>query len=290
MTTHFCTTTILDRHNGKVLFSAQGGDGNLLHRELLGLALLQAAAMGIPLDNADLTGAILPGGFLPNVSLRGADLSYCNLSNANLEGADLLQADLSNAYLGEAILRGAHLRGARLLWANLRGANLAGAHLQSASLYSASLAGADLTKANFTDADLTDADLTLTTLLNANLVGANLSGVTVKTSSLAQASLNPIKKDLYKVLAGAVAEAPAFLLALQEGRVDGSSYSGACACLVGTIANVRGVKYERVDFNPNRPIERFILGIKPGDIPGRHPIATLVAEWTGAFIEGVTMI
>ena len=74
--------------------------------------------------------------------------------------------------------------------------------------------------------------------------------------------------------------------ALIEGRLDGSAYEGSCACLIGTIANVRHCHYdELVDINPElrpnayRPAERWFLGIREGQTPENHPIAALTLAW-----------
>jgi uncharacterized protein YjbI with pentapeptide repeats len=202
-------------------------------------------------------------------NLSGADISCANLScadlsDADLSGADLNGAGLSGANLSDANLRGANLRGANLSCANLRGADLRGANLSCADLNDANLRGAGLSGADLSDADLSD----------ANLNDADLSG----------ANLRPIRADLYDVLVTARAEARGFLLALQEGRVNGSCYKGECACLVGTIANLRGVDADLMDRDPSRPIERFLFGVKKGDTPETNPVAKLVAEWTKAFV------
>ena len=54
------------------------------------------------------------------------------------------------------------------------------------------------------------------------------------------------------------------------GRIDGSTYSGSCACLVGTIAKIRGVEVSDLSHNLKRPAERWFAMIKAGDMPGDH--------------------
>jgi hypothetical protein len=67
--------------------------------------------------------------------------------------------------------------------------------------------------------------------------------------------------------------------ALKNGRVDGSTYTGQCACLVGTIANVRGVDYATLEHNARRPIERFFAGISEGDTPETNQTSKIAVEW-----------
>ena len=147
---------------------------------------------------------------------------------ARKNGANLSGADLSGANL-----RGAYLRSADLSGANLRGANLSGAYLRGANLY---------------DANLRDADL-----YGANLYGANLRS---------------FKADFWAILTTARKEIPGLITAMREGRIDGSTYSGECACLVGTIANVRHVPANTLEQDSSRPAEQWFLMIKKGDKPG----------------------
>jgi Pentapeptide repeats (8 copies) len=159
--------------------------------------------------------------------------------------------------------------GANLERANLEGANLAGANLDGANLERANLAGANLYGANLYGANLYGANLDGANLYGANLDGANLYG----------ANLERIRADIRAVLATATAEVPGLLAAVREGRIDGSAYSGVCACLVGTIANLRGCRVDDMAKDSSRPAERWFLAIRPGMLPTFSPIVSLTEAW-----------
>ena len=217
--------------------------------------LLQAVRAALA-ANADLCNANLCNADLCNANLRGA-----NLCNANLRGADLCSADLRDADLRDADLRGANLRGADLCSADLCSADLRDANLRGANLCNANLRGADLCSADLRDADLRDADLR----------GANLSS---------------IRSDFWDVLLRAKNEIAGLRLALVEGRVDGSTYEGECACLVGTIANVKHCAYQAIPNlmpDSNRPIERFFVAIRKGDTPEKNQATKIAIDWIDEF-------
>jgi hypothetical protein len=109
-------------------------------------------------------------------------------------------------------------------------------------------------------------------------------------ADLRGADLTPIRDDLWAVLSSAPAEVPALLAALKEGRVDGSTYDGTCACLVGTLANARGCDYGAIPgLSPNsaRPAERFFLAIQPGQMPETHAPSRIAVEWVEQWIANV---
>ncbi|HZV33174.1 MAG TPA: hypothetical protein VFB72_01255 [Verrucomicrobiae bacterium] len=113
----------------------------------------------------------------------------------------------------------------------------------------------------------------------ANLDGANLYG----------ANLTPIRDDLWAVLSSNPAEVEGLRAAIAEGRIDGSTYTGECACLSGTLHNcaVAAGHADQFDFsgrNADRPIERFFLGIKKGDTPAANPLSKLALEWTDRWL------
>lgn len=116
-----------------------------------------------------------------------------------------------------------------------------------------------------------------TALERAVAQGARLVG-----ARLVRANLAGIRDDVYEALSHAPAEARGLLAAIREGRVDGSVYEGECACLVGTIANVRGCRYDmldRIEPDSSRPAERWFLAIRRGDTPERSQVAAITARW-----------
>ena len=137
------------------------------------------------------------------------------------------------------------------------------------------------TRADLTGAVLTDAVLTGAVLTGADLTGADLTGA-VDIPSIA---LRPIRTDFFDVLLRARAEVPALLRALREGRIDGSTYLGACACLAGTISNLRGCSIEDLGFaDSGRPIERWFMAIQPGNTPENHQVAKITEGWIVEFM------
>ena len=139
--------------------------------------------------------------------------------------------------------------------------------------------GANLRSANLRSADLGGANLCSADLRSADLGGANLGG----------ADLQPIRADFYDVLSHAGKEVPALIDALKNGRVDGSTYTGECSCLVGTIATARGVDVYGDDFgiqtDSNRPAERFFMGIRKGDTPETNQVSKIALEWAESWLD-----
>ena len=204
--------------------------------------------------------------------------SYANLSSADLSYADLRSADL----------RSADLRSANLSYANLSYANL-----RSANLRSADLSSADLSSANLSYANLSYADLSYANLSYANLSYADLSYADLSYANLRSADLSSIKNDFWDVLLHSIVEIPFLKQNIIEGKIDGSTYDGECACLSGTLVN--GAKFHNGPQKPviiksimacrdaARPIERFFLGIKKGDTPETNQVSKIVLGWLEEF-------
>jgi hypothetical protein len=74
--------------------------------------------------------------------------------------------------------------------------------------------------------------------------------------------------------------------AIVEGRIDGSTYTGDCACFVGTIANIKNTDKNSLTVTPNSesPTEKFFLGISKGDTPKNNQVSKIVSEWTEEFM------
>ena len=191
----------------------------------------------------------------------GADLSDANLSGANLSGANLSDADLSDA--------------------NLRRANLSGADLIGANLSGANLSGADLRRANLSGADLSGADL-----IGANLSGADLSGANLSGADLSDANLSAIKNDIWEIILRTTTEISGLKKSILNGKINGSVYEGECACLVGTIAKVKGCSHHAIPGltpNSSRPAEIWFLQFKEGQTPENYSPLKLTLDWIEEF-------
>ncbi len=119
-------------------------------------------------------------------------------------------------------------------------------------------------------------------LVGASLVGARLDGASLDGASLDGARLDGARDDFYAVLNAAPNEVSGLLEAIRDGRINGSQYEGECACLVGTIAKVRGCNYESLgDLRPDsgRPSEVWFMALKPGHTPANHQVAAITERW-----------
>jgi len=114
---------------------------------------------------------------------------------------------------------------------------------------------------------------------NINLRGSNLSGCNLRDSDL-----RCFCRDIEHVLFCHPNEAAAVAQALRDGKVDGSVYSGACACLIGTIANARHCNVEKLERDASRPAECWFTQFKPGRSVANYPPAALTVEWIEEWI------
>ena len=132
-------------------------------------------------------------------------------------------------------------------------------------------------------ADLTDTDLIGANLRDTDLIDANLTGTDLTGADLRDTNLRSFKSCLWMTLTENPREAAGVAKALKEGRVNGSTYSGDCACLVGTIANIRGVELDALKPNSRNPSEKWFMMISEGDKPkddtGGGYAAKIALEW-----------
>ena len=135
-------------------------------------------------------------------------------------------------------------------------------------------------RANLRFADLRGADLRGADLRGVNLSGADLRGADLRGVNLSGANLEPIKKDFFEILSRAVNEISYLEKAILEGKIDGSTYEGECACLCGTIEKAGNKSVGR---DCSRPIERFFLSIKKGDTPENNQFSKIAMGWLQEF-------
>jgi uncharacterized protein YjbI with pentapeptide repeats len=135
-------------------------------------------------------------------------------------------------------------------------------------------------------ADLSGADLSGADLRDAVLRGADLSGAVLRDAVLSGADLRSFKADFWMILTMARHEVPALVKALRDGKVDGSTYTGECACLVGTLENAGAVN---LPHSVSSPAEQWFAMIRKGDKPGDDTSGGFAAakalEWATEYCD-----
>ena len=200
-----------------------------------------------------------------------------NFSSANLYQANLIYQDLARVDFFGANLIGAELFGAKLAHANFGRALLARADFTDADLTNADFANANLTRANLARAILTCAYLSRADLTGVDLRAANLTG---------------IKDDFLAAILYLPAEVPFLRQALLDGKIDGSSYRGECACLAGTMAHACGMAFDEfkqkvmMPIDPDSPREVWFRLIREGDTPESSQAASITLEWIDEAMTG----
>ncbi len=182
---------------------------------------------------------------------------YLDLSERSLQAEDLEALDLRNVRANRADFRSACLR-----------------NVDFSSTFSDGLSGT-----NFEEADVT----------GMVVVGRDLKSARLSYEQLLTMNWDVVHADVVDILSRAAHEVPGLLAALHAGTVNGTAYEGECACLVGTIAKLRGVHYRDlrnvgIKENSSRPAERFFLAVRKGDTPASNVYARLAATWLEAFI------
>jgi hypothetical protein len=136
------------------------------------------------------------------------------------------------------------------------------------------------------DRETEEANAAVERLVRRSTIAA---GLTRPGCGPTHAELESSREDLWEVLWSATQEEiSAVRAALVEGRIDGGTYYGECACLIGTIANARGCDVYSLGSlgpAPDRPIEHLFMRISRGDTPQSNPIAKLIVQWIDEWRE-----
>ena len=69
---------------------------------------------------------------------------------------------------------------------------------------------------------------------------------------------------------------------IEVGKINGSTYTGENACLIGSIANIRKVDYRKMEgIYPDHlsPMEEFFKQIRPKDTPKNNIFSAIALLW-----------
>lgn len=116
------------------------------------------------------------------------------------------------------------------------------------------------------------------------------SKVSLDRASLNGASLDSIRDDLWAVLSASPKEVAGLRNSIVKGKIDGSTYEGECACLVGTLANERRCNYESIPGlkpNSSRPAEVWFFNIRTGDTPTTNKFSGMALQWIDEWLSNM---
>ena len=145
-------------------------------------------------------------------------------------------------------------------------------------------------------ADLSGANLSGANLSGADLSGADLSGANLSWANLSWADLSEIKNDLILAILRLPDEIPFLRKALVDGKIDGSTYTGECCCLAGTMCHAKGMDFQKFKTAGLMPIandslrERWFLHLAPGHTPENNQVAKVTLEWIDEALSLVNLI
>lgn len=156
-------------------------------------------------------------------------------------------------------------------------------------LREANLQGVNLRRADLRRADLREADLEGTDLEGANLRKADLRGA----KNIPDYYINLCKIDFIRTvnILKQNGEVPFLREALSNGRINGTSYTGECACLVGSIANFQERYFKAIcssaDYNNglHNPAEQWFWQIRKGDTSENNFFAKEAVRWCEEMIN-----
>ena len=166
------------------------------------------------------------------------------------------------------------------------------ADLSEANLSDANLSDANLSKADLSEANLSKADLRWADLGRADLSKADLSKADLSDANLSEANLSAIKADFLMKMMQQPFEVAGLRQFLINGKINGSSYTGECACFVGSmqkLATISGRKCVLEEL-ASSPTERFFMGIQTGDTPETNGAAKMVLVWIDEFLAFIETI
>lgn len=116
-------------------------------------------------------------------------------------------------------------------------------------------------------------------------VGLAVKWAVENSADLTDAVQRPFKHDLWGVLLQNQAEIPFLLRALCDGKVNGSIYSGSCACLMGTIANAKKCAVDDLVCDAGSAAECWFMQISEGKTPENSGVVKMTVEWIEEFLR-----
>jgi len=286
---------IKNRFTGKVMFTLEGDSWKIAFGAAVeaGQSFVEAdlsfkdfSDMAIDCKRAKFYNATFYNAKFYNAKFYNAKFYNAKFDNATFYNAKFYNATFYNATFDNAKFYNATFDNATFYNATFYNAKFYNATFDNATFDNATFYNATFYNATFDNAKFYNATFDNATFDNAKFYNATFDEASWK--SIPQEYLNAVRDDMFAVLLAYPGEIAALRAALVDGKINGSVYSGVCACLFGTIAKAQHCEVNElkgiVRPNSNRPIEVFFYSIQVGNTPKNSRHAKCAVEWIDQFI------
>ena len=269
---------VMNRWTGKVAFTATiETTPDMQRRWKLRLAVIWALENSVPcnslvLDGADFSGYVCPIGS----SFVGSSFVGSRFDGSNFDGSNFARSSFDGSSFVRSSFVGSNFDGSRFVRSRFVVSSFVGSSFVGSSFVRSRLHGSNFDGSRFVRSSF-DGSI----FVRSRFVGSRF----VRSRFVDE---DAAKADFMAIMAWSEPEIPALIAALENGRVNGSAYTGECACLVGTIANARGVNVKNLEKDSSRPAERWFMMISKGDKPGDQSpgayAAARAVEWANEYL------
>ena len=227
-----------NRWTGEVAFTAEIEVTSDMSRGWqLRLAVVWALANSVPCTDLNLNGADFTGWKCP-------------------EGSRFVCSRFDGSSFDGSRFDGSSFDGSRFVGSSFVGSSFVGSSFDGSRFVGSSFDGSSFVGSSFVGSSFDGSRFVGSSFDGSSFVGSSFDGE------------GDAKQDFLSIISDARDEIAGLIAALRDGRINGSVYSGDCACLVGTIANLRGVDVRTLHCDSSRPAEKWFLMISEGDRPG----------------------
>jgi uncharacterized protein YjbI with pentapeptide repeats len=296
---------IKNRYSGAVMFSIEG--------ETWKIAFEAAVKSKQSFDEADLSekdfsGVEIEGGAFARSSFDGSSFDGSSFDGSSFDGSSFVDSSFARSSFARSSFVDSSFARSSFVDSSFARSSFARSSFVDSSFARSSFVDSSFARSSFVDSSFDGSSFDGSSFVDSSFARSSFDGSSFVDSSFARSSFvdssfdgssfesipaeykNQVRDDLWAVLSAAPNEVEGLRKALAEGRVNGSTYQGACACLVGTIANVRGCDYRELGIlqpNSNRLAELWFISINKGNTPDDNPFSRLALEWVDQWLVNV---
>ena len=235
------------------------------------------------------------GKLIEYVDLSGMDLSGVDFTDSSFTRSSFTDSSFTRSSFTDSSFTRSSFTDSSFTRSSFTDSSFTDSSFTRSSFTRSSFTDSSFTRSSFTRSSFTDSSFTRSSFTDSSFTRSRFDNDTIKNIREAGQlkMFNDYRNDLWAILLYAQNEIPALIVALNSGNVDGSTYSGSCACLVGTIANARHCDYESlITIKPdsNRPAEQWFMQINSGDTPDKSEVAKLTIEWVEEFAAMINQL